>query len=134
MKYLPLLVCSSLLLSACSTAPTHPSLSVKPVHSTMTAPERTALPALVPARMYVADWNGNGGYQISPDGKQLLWAARKGLNQGLFVKNLETGRVHSYAIPGLGRWAENSRHIILQLDNGDENYTVMLLEQIRPWP
>ena len=128
MKYLPFLVCSSLLLSACSTAPTHPSLSAKPVHSTMAAPERTALPPLVPARMYVADWNGNGGYQISPDGKQLLWAARKGLNQGLFVKNLETGRVHSYAIPALGRWAENSRHIVLQLDNGDENSAVMLLD------
>jgi hypothetical protein len=94
----------------------------------MTAPERTALPPLVPARMYVADWNGNAGYQISPDGKQLLWAARKGLNQGLFVKNLETGRVHSYAIPALGRWAENSRHIVLQLDNGDENSAVMLLD------
>lgn len=128
MKYLPLLVCSNLILSACSTAPTHPSLTVKPVQSTNPAAERTALPPLVPARMYVADWDGNGGYQISPDGKQLLWAARKGLNQGLFVKNLETGRVHSYAIPALGRWAEDSRHIILQLDSGDENYTVMLLD------
>lgn len=43
----------------------------------------------------MADWNDNGGYQISPDGMQLLWAARKGLGQDLFAKNLETGVVHS---------------------------------------
>ena len=129
MKTLLLLVVSSVLLAACGTAPTHPSLTRGAAQPTaQAAPTTAALPALAPTRMYVADWDGNGGYQISPDGKQLLWAARKGLNQGLFVKNLETGAVHSYALPWLGKWAQDSRHIVLQLHNGDENSSVMRLD------
>jgi len=55
MKKLVFLVTSIVLLTACSTAPTHPSLTDNSSQGT-------------PA----ADWDGNGGYQISPDGKQLL--------------------------------------------------------------
>jgi hypothetical protein len=86
MKKLVFLVTSIVLLTACSSAPTHPSLTVNSSQGT-------------PA----ADWDGNGGYQISPVGKQLLWEARKGLNQGLFVKSLETEVVHSYGLPWLGK-------------------------------
>ena len=129
MKKLLVLLASSLLLAACGTAPTHPALSQSATQpTTQGAPRSVALPPLVPTRMYVADWDGNGGYQISPDGKQLMWAARKGLNQGLFVKNLETGLIHSYALAWLGRWAEDSRHILLQVHNGDENSAVMQLD------
>lgn len=120
-----LLLCSTLL-GACSIAPQHPALRAP--EGSATAPSAAALPPLVPARTYVADWNGNGAYQISPDGKQLLWAARKGLNQGLFVKNLASGVVHSYSVPALGQWAQDSRHILLHLDNGDENTGVFLLD------
>lgn len=95
----------SALLSACSTLPTHPSL-------------QEPLPPLVPVRSYVADWNGNGGYQISPDGQQLMWLARRNLGPGLFVKNLQTGAVRSFAIPVAGQWAEDSRHILLHMDSG----------------
>ena len=99
MKKLLVLLASNLLLAACGTAPTHPALSQSATQPTAQgAPRSVALPPLAPTRMYVADWDGNGGYQISPDGKQLMWAARKGLNQGLFVKNLETGLIHSYAL------------------------------------
>jgi len=128
-KRLALLLSTSLLLAACSTAPTHPSLTgthSENARSATTMP--IALPALVPARMYVADWDGNGGYQISPDGKQLLWAARKGLDQGLFVKNLETGVVHSYSRAWLGVWAEDSRHILVNVGNGDERSVVLELD------
>lgn len=129
MKKLLVILASSLLLAACGTAPTHPALSQSaPQPTAQGAPRSVALPPLAPTRMYVADWDGNGGYQISPDGKQLMWAARKGLNQGLFVKNLETGRIHSYALAWLGRWAEDSRHILLQVHNGDENSAVMQLD------
>jgi dipeptidyl aminopeptidase/acylaminoacyl peptidase len=129
MKKLVFLVASFVLLAACSTAPTHPSLTFNNSQATTQgAPAAVALPPLVPTRMFAADWDGNGGYQISPDGKQLLWAARKGLNQGLFVKNLETGVVHSYRLPMLGRWAEDSRHILLQVHNGDENSMVIQLD------
>jgi dipeptidyl aminopeptidase/acylaminoacyl peptidase len=129
MKKLLVILASSLLLAACGTAPTHPALSQSaPQPTAQGAPRSVALPPLVPTRMYVADWDGNGGYQISPDGKQLMWAARKGLNQGLFVKNLETGLIHSYALAWLGRWAEDSRHILLQVHNGDENSAVMHLD------
>ena len=129
MKKLLVILASSLLLAACGTAPTHPALSQSaPQPTAQGAPRSVALPPLAPTRMYVADWDGNGGYQISPDGKQLMWAARKGLNQGLYVKNLETGRIHSYALAWLGRWAEDSRHILLQVHNGDENSAVMQLD------
>lgn len=127
-----LLLCTALL-GACSIAPQHPALRTPdntPVAAGMPATP-SALPPLVPTRAYVADWDGNGGYQISPDGKQLLWAARKGLNQGLFVKNLASGEVHSYSIPALGQWAQDSRHILLHLDNGDENTSVFLLDSFQ---
>lgn len=132
-KRLVLLLSTSLLLGACSTAPKHPSLlgSRAPSADAATAIAPVKLPPLVPARTYVADWDGNGGYQISPDGKQLLWAARKGLNQGLFTKNLETGVVHSYSLPWLGTWAEDSRHILLHIHNGDENSSVVLLDSFQ---
>jgi len=129
MKKLALLLSTCLALGACSTAPTHPSLTgsrPESANSAVLAP--VTLPPLAPTRMYVADWDGNGAYQLSPDGKQLLWAARKGLNQGLFVKNLETGLVHGYAVPWLGLWAEDSRHIVMQMHNGDENSVVVLLD------
>ena len=118
------------LLSACAIAPEHPSLQASGPSSEH--PAAAPLPPLVPARHYVADWHGNGGYQISPDGQRLLWAARKGLNQGLFVKHLATGVVHSYSVPALGQWAQDSRHILLHLDSGDENTHVALLDSTRP--
>jgi dipeptidyl aminopeptidase/acylaminoacyl peptidase len=128
MKSLALFLSASLLLGACSTAPTHPSLTSAGPASADGSAEQTALTPLVPTRMYVADWDGNGGYQISPDGRQMLWAARKGLNQGLFVKNMETGVVHSYNLPWLGQWAEDSRHILIAMHNGDENSSVVQLD------
>lgn len=75
MKGLALFLSASLLLGACSTAPTHPSLlGARPEGVGPSAPPPELAP-LVPARMYVADWDGNGAYQISPDGRQMLWAA-----------------------------------------------------------
>lgn len=57
-----------------------------------------------------------------------MWVARKGLGPGLFVKNLQTGAVRSYAIPAPGQWAEDSRHVLFQLDNGNENTHVYQLD------
>ncbi|MES2950589.1 MAG: S9 family peptidase [Pseudomonadota bacterium] len=112
-----LLFCTALL-GACSTAPTHPSLR---------STDSNTMTPLVPARQYVANWDGNGAYQISPDGQQLMWAARKGLGQGLFIKNLQTGVVHSYRLPP-GQWAQDSRHVLLHLENGNENFQVAQLD------
>lgn len=128
MKKLLLLLVSVLPLAAYGTGPTHQRLVDSKVHADHDPPVVAALPPLVPVRMYVADWDGNGGYQISPDGRQLMWSARKGLNQGLFVKTLETGLVHSYALPWRGIWAEDSRHILFNVHNGDENSSVLQLD------
>ncbi|NMM37957.1 MAG: S9 family peptidase [Glaciimonas sp.] len=114
---------SFMLLGGCTTAPSHPSL--RDDQKGQSTPEK-----LVPVRQYVADWNGNGGYQLSPDGAQLMWVARKGLGPGLFVKNLQTGTVRSYAIPVPGQWAEDSRHVLIQLDNGNENTHVYQLDTL----
>jgi len=81
----------------------------------------------------VADVNGSGGYQISPDGQRLMWVARLGLGPGLFVKNLQTGEIHSYKTPGGGVWARDSRHILLHKStNGDENTHVWALDTDHP--
>lgn len=96
-------------------------------------PSANTAPALIPVRNLVADWNGSGAYQISPDGQRLMWVARLGLGPGLFVKNLQTGEVHSYKVPGGGIWARDSRHILLhQSNNGDENTHVWALDTDKP--
>jgi dipeptidyl aminopeptidase/acylaminoacyl peptidase len=107
-------------LAACSTTATHPSLQAT-----------SALPPLVPVRQYVADWDGNGLYQISPDGQQLMWIARKGLGPGIFVKNLKTGAVQSLGIIGYPQWAQDSRHILLMADHaGDENVHIYQFDSL----
>lgn len=101
--------------------------------ASFTAPTTNALPALIPTRHFVADVNGSGGYQISPDGLRLLWVARWGLGPGLFVKNLQSGETHSYKSLGGGVWARDSRHILLhQSRHGDENTHVWALDTDSP--
>ena len=101
--------------------------------ASFTSPSTNALPVLIPTRNFVADLNGSGGYQISPDGKRLMWVARLGLGPGLFVKNLQTGETHSYKTPGGGVWARDNRHILLhQSRNGDENTHVVALDTDHP--
>lgn len=87
---------------------------------------------LVPARMYVADWDAQGAYQLSPDGQRLMWMARKGLAPGLYVKDFGSGQVRSYAIPMAGTWAEDSRHILFNADRGDENSAVLEFDAAAP--
>lgn len=104
------------LLAGCATGPTHPSL--RPPAGEVA----TALPPLLPVRRFVADLDATGAYQISPDGRQLLWSGRVGLGPGLFVQDLATGRTRSFKVRALARWARDSRHVLLHLDmNGDEN-------------
>lgn len=90
-------------------------------------------PELIPTRHFVADWNASGAYQLSPDGQWLMWAARLGLGQGLFVKNLQTGQVQEHKIEAVGQWARDSRHILLHLQrNGDENAQLWALDVLKP--
>ena len=101
--------------------------------ASISSPSTASLPALIPTRQFVADLNGSGAYQISPDGQRLMWVARLGLGPGLFVKNLQTGETHSYKTPGGGVWARDSRHILLHLsNNGDENDHVLALDTDHP--
>ena len=99
----------------------------------MPSPTHNAASALIPVRDLVADWNGSGAYQISPDGQRLMWVTRLGLGPGLFVKNLQTSTVHSYKVPGGGIWARDSRHILMhQSNHGDENTHIWLLDTDKP--
>jgi dipeptidyl aminopeptidase/acylaminoacyl peptidase len=96
-------------------------------------PSSHAAPALIPVRDLVADWNGSGAYQISPDGQRLMWVARLGLGPGLFVKNLKTAEVSSFKIPSGGVWARDSRHILVhQSSHGDENTHIWMLDTDQP--
>lgn len=111
------------LLAGCSTASTHPSL-----RDDASAP-LTHTP-LVPVRHFVANWDGNGGHQISPDGQHLMWVARLGLGPGVFVKNMQTGVVRSYDFPIPGQWAKDSRHVLFVGSNGNENDHVFELDAL----
>jgi dipeptidyl aminopeptidase/acylaminoacyl peptidase len=96
--------------------------------ASITTPSASALPALIPTRNFVADWNGSGAYKISPDGKHLMWSARLGLGQGLFIKDLADGKLQSYKIPITGIWAHDSRHILFDAHGGNENSQVLTLD------
>jgi dipeptidyl aminopeptidase/acylaminoacyl peptidase len=96
--------------------------------ASITTPSTSALPALIPTRNFVADWNGSGAYKISPDGKRLMWSARLGLGQGLFIKDLSDGQLQSYKIPITGIWAHDSRHILFDAHGGNENSQVLALD------
>jgi dipeptidyl aminopeptidase/acylaminoacyl peptidase len=99
----------------------------------MPAPSSGTAPALIPVRDLVADWDGSGAYQISPNGQRLMWVARLGLGPGLFVKDLQTGVVNSYKIPGGGMWARDSRHVLIhQSNNGNENTHVWAIDTDKP--
>ena len=112
-----LLALLTLLIAACGTTATHPSLR-PPAALSSSTPANT----LVPVRQYVADWDGAGWYQLSPDGLQLMWIGRVGLGRGLFVKDLQTTQVQSLKTLGFPRWALDSRRIYLSMDKGgDEN-------------
>jgi dipeptidyl aminopeptidase/acylaminoacyl peptidase len=105
-------------LGGCAVAPSHSGL--QPV---------SALPPLLPVRSFVADLDASGAFQISPDGKLLMWSARIGLGPGLFVKDLATGLTRQFAVRGIGVWARDSRHVLIHMDaNGDENTHLMSLD------
>jgi dipeptidyl aminopeptidase/acylaminoacyl peptidase len=114
-RFYALLACAVLVTSCvvgCAVAPSHPSV--------------TGLMPLVPVRTYVADWDGNGGYQISPDGKKMSWFARSGLGPGLFVKNLPNGseRLVFKGLTGV-TWSEDSQRLLLTMAyGGNERYHV----------
>ncbi|MDH4393791.1 MAG: S9 family peptidase [Aquabacterium sp.] len=113
-----LLLALASLLAGCAVAPTHASLQAANV-----------LPPLLPVRSFVADLESSGGHQISPDGKHLLWAARIGLSQGLFVQNLATGKTRRFAVGGLGIWSSDSQRVLLHMDvGGDENTRLVALD------
>lgn len=103
---------ATLFLAACAIPPTHPSLQ---------GSAAVQVP-LLPVHDIVANWDAQGAWQVSPDGRRLLWMARRGLGPGLFVRDLESGATRSYPVRGLGQWARDSRHVLVHLDrSGDEN-------------
>jgi dipeptidyl aminopeptidase/acylaminoacyl peptidase len=118
------LAVAAVLLAGCAVAPTHASLQ-----------PAAALPPLLPVRSVVADLDASGGYQLSPDGKQLLWTARIGLGPGLHVQDLATGQIRRFAVRGLGTWSRDSQRLLLHMDTlGDENIHLMVLDIASPAP
>lgn len=116
-------------ISACSTlnlqgtAASHPSLA-----NALTTP-------LVPTRSYVADLSANGGHQISPDGKRLVWAGVSGVRDALFVKDRTTGVTHALALRARHfGWAQDSRTLVITTDQGgDENTHIRVVDSTDPF-
>jgi dipeptidyl aminopeptidase/acylaminoacyl peptidase len=103
------------LLSGCSVLPTHAGLN-----------SAEALPPLLPVRSFVADLYSSGAYQVSPDGKKLMWSARIGLGPGLFVKDLAKGDTRKFAVRGIGVWSSDSRRVLIHMDTGGDENTHLL--------
>ena len=108
------------ILSACTTAPTHPELAA--------AQQSAQLPPLLPIRRFVANVDFAGGYVLSPDGQRLAWVQTVGTDVGLAVRNVvEGGGITTYATGSQGRaaihaWLSDSRHLLYSKDpTGDEN-------------
>lgn len=112
------LAATAVLLAGCAVAPAHTGLQ-----------PAEALSPLLPVRSFVADLESSGAYQVSPDGKKLMWSARIGLGPGLYVTNLASGETRRFAVRGIGIWAKDSRHVLLHTDaSGDENTHVVALD------
>ena len=117
-----LATCALALLSACAQQPRHPSLA------------GGELPPLVPVRSFAANLDGNGAYQLSPDGRRLAWLARAGLGPGVFIKNLDSGE-QRLVLEGSAEliWAEDGTTLLLQASlGGEEELRVLALDTRRP--
>ena len=143
-----ILALASLLgLAGCSTAPSHPTLAAGQAQGTL-AP-------LVPMRRYVADVDAEGGYQLSPDGRRLLWHRVVGLDGGLAVRGVDEPpeAARRFAIGFLTRadtpggnvnWLPDSRHFAYVKDfSGDEATQIFIQDAeapaaapwaVTPWP
>lgn len=112
----------ALFFNGCASVATHPSLL-----------DQTRTP-LVPVHNYVADLDGNGEHQLSPDGNKLLWVARSGFGPAIFVKDMVTGKQH-VAYKGFGRpmWAYDSRTLLIMAGkDGDENIHIYQIDTNDP--
>ena len=138
---------AALWLGGCSTAPTDPALAAAQAQGTL-AP-------LVPMRRYVADVDAEGGYQLSPDGRQLLWHRAVGTDAGIGVRGVDeppeavrrfaTGFLTRIDTPGgTINWLPDSRHFAYVKDfRGDENTQIFVQDAqapgsapwaVTPWP
>ncbi len=96
-------------LSGCATPANHISL------------KNAKLPPLLPVRNFVANIDHSGNYQVSPDGKQLLWSGVSRLRPALFWRNLDgTGKTQVRRFKKNsphGFWAADSKHILYHRDD-----------------
>lgn len=126
------------LLAGCATAPSHPALQQAEAAGT--------LPPLVPVRRFVADVDYAGGFNLSPDGRSLLWSKVVGVDSGLAVRPVDGGDERSFATGYLARfytWLPDSRHVAYLKDlRGDENTHIHVFDSrapfepwaVTPWP
>lgn len=88
----------------------------------------------IPTHAFASNRAANFGYKIAPDGKKLAWIAVTGTSLGLFVKDLETGRIFKRTEPALMSfdWTEDSTRLITDglLQNGSENQMVGVVSAI----
>ncbi|WP_292936558.1 alpha/beta fold hydrolase [Noviherbaspirillum sp.] len=142
-----LVALATVLLSACATAPNHPSL------------QSATLPELVPVRRFVADIDYRGNFLLSPDGQRLIWSQPFGFDVGLAARNVDragdisTTPDQRFATGHLARpmdemgnfgWLADSRHAYFYKDDsGAENTQIAIFDTrsvdfepwlVTPWP
>lgn len=141
------LALSLLLAAGCSTAPSHPTLQA--------ADAGAQLPPLVPLRRFVANVDAHGGFSLSPDGQQLLWARVVGTDAGLATRGVAEApsTARTIATGPLARrdlsgstygWLPDSRHAYYLRDpRGDEATQIHVFDTraalpapwaVTPWP
>ena len=88
------------------------------------------LPPLLPLSL-LADGNPETrtGFQISPDGKSLLWLQRIGGRRQLHVRPIDGSDatvIRTSHDVGSYQWAADSRHIAVSIDPRDEEHSLPL--------
>ena len=115
-----------LLISGCSTAPSHPTL------------QKASLPELIPVRDFTANLDANYNYKISPDGKTISWLAVQGTLLRIHYRSVDSDEVKVIRDPNrrpvnIYAWGQDSKTIYYLRDaEGNENYHIYRTHINRP--
>ena len=108
-------------------------LFVYPQEATHPTLQSAKLPELLSVREFYTQRSTRWSYQVSPDGKKLLWLIRRrlmveSLSDGSQQRMPRTRRARGF------RWAlDNRRLTFLKDDDGDENYHLYVMDTNEPY-
>lgn len=102
--------------------------------SAATSSPKGAVARLVPIQEFVAGRREQKGHQISPDGKRIAWLSFDGEKSAIAIKQVGNASVvFINAAFGNFKWATDSRHLLLSLDQpGGESRDLYVADTANP--